>query len=349
MQTEAALWFDGRRAERRPVTLAWLDGQLVLHGGDGPPRRYPLAGLQWGPCWRDGPWALTLPDGGSLWLNCPRDTPGPVARQLMAAGALPGRVERTMRSTAAVLWVALCVIALLVWLDRQGVGMAAERLVAAMPRTVDVALGQRVFASLDQRMLAPSQAVSEARQQALHQRWQVAAAKMAPDLPCRLYFRTLKGSPNSLNAFALPDGSVVVFDALARALDDDELLAVLGHELGHVVHRHGLKGLARGVGLAVLGQLVLGDFSSWTASLASGLETLSYSRDVEREADAFIPSFLAAAGLPAGVEARMWRRFHDALTRQGSGRDTAGWLSTHPGFEERIRAADARSIDAAGL
>lgn len=348
-QTEPGLWFDGQLAERRSVTLAWQDGKLMLHDGPSPPRHYAPGDIQMGPCWLAGPWALGLPDGGTLWLEHQPGSPGPVARQLLAAQGGPGPVDRASRSLAAVLLAALCAVILLVWLDRQGVSLAAERLVAALPRSADVAIGQRAFASLDQSMLAPSRAVAPTRQRALQQRWQGAAAKVAPGLPCRLYFRTLKASPDTLNAFALPDGSVVVLDALAQALSDDEVMALLGHELGHVVHRHGLQGLARGTGLAALGQLVLGDFSSWAASLASGLEALTYSRDAEREADAFIPAFLAAAGLPADVEVRMWQRFRDALGPKGRSLDTFPWLSTHPAMAERIRAAEARSVGAAGL
>ena len=339
--TEPGLWFDGQSATRRAVTVGWVAGELELCPAAAAPRRYAPASLQPGPCWYDGPCAVALPDGGTLWLTWRPSAPGPVTQQLLAATRRPGLIEKAMRSTRVAVLAALCTTTLLAWLDQRGMGWAAENLVTAMPRSVDVALGQSVFKTMDRTVLVPSRAVPTDRQQRLQARWQAAAAVAAPGLPCRLYFRDLKASPNAFNAFALPDGSVVLLDGLTKALGDEEVLAVLGHELGHVVHRHGLKGAAKVIGLSSAAQVAIGDFSSLVAGLGSTLQVFRHSRDQEREADAFIPVFLAAAGLPPEVERTMWLKFRSELARRGAA-DRADWLSTHPSADERIQSATRR-------
>ena len=102
-----------------------------------------------------------------------------------------------------------------------------------------------------------------------------------------LYFRQSKLI--GANAFALPDGSVVVTDALLTLADDDqELLAILLHEIGHVEHRHGLRMMVQAI-------TVFGYFTLMTGDLDTVSETLAlfiplalnshYSREYEIEAD----------------------------------------------------------------
>ncbi len=141
------------------------------------------------------------------------------------------------------------------------------------------------------------------------------------------------------NAFAVPNGTIVVLDGLANTLTDDELMAVLGHELGHVVHRHSMKGVMRSLGLLSVASVVFGDFSSVLASSVATMQTLHYSRDDEREADTFGRRFAAAANLPAGTEASVWRKFQKEEKRS-AGAGIPPWLSTHPPTEERLKAAE---------
>lgn len=143
------------------------------------------------------------------------------------------------------------------------------------------------------------------------------------------------------NAFALPNGTIVVLDGLANSLSDDEVMAVLGHELGHVVHRHGMKGVMRSVGLLTVAGAVFGEFSTVLASTVASLQTFHYGRDDEREADLYGRRFAEAARLPAGTEAAMWRKLRAAEKRLGVD-GLPAWMSTHPSTEERLRAAETR-------
>ncbi len=91
------------------------------------------------------------------------------------------------------------------------------------------------------------------------------------------------------NAFALPGGIVIVTDQLMQLAEhDDEILAVLAHEIGHVKHRHVLRGLPQDSATALIIAGVTGDVSSITPLAAAAptfLMRAPHSREHEAEAD----------------------------------------------------------------
>jgi Zn-dependent protease with chaperone function len=134
------------------------------------------------------------------------------------------------------------------------------------------------------------------------------------------------------NALALPSGIVIVTDDLVTlAENDEEIEAVLAHELGHVQGRHALRQLLQSAGVAAMAAAVLGDVSS-ISSVASAVPTIIQarnSREFEIEADQAARQWLAANGIAA-------RRFDDILCRLERGNGNSGnsavkdFLSTHP-------------------
>jgi predicted Zn-dependent protease len=139
------------------------------------------------------------------------------------------------------------------------------------------------------------------------------------------------------NAFALPAGIVVMTDELVAMADNDEqIMAVLAHEIGHVRGRHALRQMIQGAGVSALALVILGDVSSITAlaSAAPVLVQAKQSRDFEREADAFARSWLDKQGIAQN-------RFDEILCRitqaAKSGGDNLTFLSTHPATNERAR------------
>lgn len=336
-----AIWFDGQTSRRREVRVR-LDGnslELLASGDAVEFRRYAATALRLGERSRTGPLAVGLPDGGSLWLATPaRD----LAAALLAASAQRQWVARATASWPAVAACLLALVALLVWFDRQGARLAAEALIGVTPRAIDEAVGRAALKTIEPRWLRPSK-LPESRRAEVARRFDEVARLAAPGINVRLQFHRTsdRGSGAGFNAFALPDGTLIVLDGLADALSDDELLAVLGHELGHVVHRHGMKAVARGVGLLTVASMVFGDFSTIAATTVGSIQTLSHSRDAEREADGYARTFATAAALPAGTLAGVWRKFRAYEKRSGGG-GLPGWLSTHPSTEERLREAGQR-------
>ena len=174
------------------------------------------------------------------------------------------------------------------------------------------------------------------------------------------------------NAFALPGGQVFVTRGmLALGLTDDELAALLGHEIAHVVHRHGTRMERRATLLNVLTQALMvgvmvgggggrnrgpavpdpygvgpqssgtGDllYGSYAASLILGeLLLRNYSREFEDEADEDGQRWAAAAGFaPDGT----FQLMNSLGTRLPESKEYGYWR-THPFFSQRVLAAQAR-------
>lgn len=148
----------------------------------------------------------------------------------------------------------------------------------------------------------------------------------------------------NLNAFALPGGTIYVHSALAEKADDDELAAVMAHEVGHVAARHAAKHLQADLGFALLAHIAeaagAAPESAQVADSIYGLLRDGYSRRDELEADRLGLRYALKAdynpeGMVTFFEKMLAEEPEDALSR------AAVWKRTHPLTSERI--AEARS------
>ncbi|RMG98043.1 MAG: hypothetical protein D6705_07080 [Deltaproteobacteria bacterium] len=170
----------------------------------------------------------------------------------------------------------------------------------------------------------------------------LARASERPELPWT--FRVLDAP--EVNAFAAPGGYVYVArDLLAYLDDDDELAAVLAHEVGHVAARHGAKQATRlAVASRAVGALRIFDPAMrHIGAVAAGsayLSLLRHSRDQEREADLLALRYLARVGRPAAAMADVLALL--VLLDDSDG--TPPWLSTHPAPLKRLGRIEALGI-----
>jgi Zn-dependent protease with chaperone function len=112
-----------------------------------------------------------------------------------------------------------------------------------------------------------------------------ALQKPDTNIPFKLHFYS---APDvGPNAFALPSGDVVLLDELVNlTTTDDQTMGVLSHELGHVAHRHTMRGIVQNGIVSFAVAAWLGDYGNTLLNLgASALFSQKYSRDFEREAD----------------------------------------------------------------
>jgi Zn-dependent protease with chaperone function len=157
----------------------------------------------------------------------------------------------------------------------------------------------------------------------------------------RLEFRQSTIGPN---AFALPGGTVVLTDELYARVDGDPavLVGVLGHELGHLRHRHGMRMLVQAGVLSAAAGALYGDFSTLFSQIPVLLGQASYSRAFEHEADVDSVRLLRADGISPAVMASFFVKL-----RQPRPGETAASappmprlpiaLASHPADAERIR------------
>lgn len=209
-----------------------------------------------------------------------------------------------------------------------------------VPPAVAESMSAQVMEFLDGRLLAPTQ-LPDRETRRLRARF--AAMKLPAEVPVghRIEFRAAPGiGPNAL---ALPSGTIVVTDELVEiAGSEEEVLAVLAHELGHVSQRHGIRQALQGSAVALLLTWFLGDVSSLAAAVPTAVLQAHYSRDMEREADDFAARMLRNNDLSPALLAGMLDRLERArlgATDTGDGPDgLSRYIATHPRTEERVRS-----------
>lgn len=154
------------------------------------------------------------------------------------------------------------------------------------------------------------------------------------DQPYAFKFHVVRDE--TLNAFALPGGTIVVHTALiAKAETPEEVAGVIGHEIAHVLQRHSLRQGIRNLGTLALLSLVFGDSTS-ALEASLGLLRLKYSRDHEREADAVGAKILHQAGLDPHNVGKVLARIAKEQTVT-----PPEILSTHPMGEGRTQQVEA--------
>lgn len=214
-----------------------------------------------------------------------------------------------------------------------GIPMVARLVADRFPVPIIARIDTETLAALDRQVFAPS-ALPRERQDVIANAFR-ALKPRGESAPHNLVFR--KSDAIGANAMALIGGTIVVTDGLvAIARDDREILGVLAHEAGHVEGRHGLRGLVQNSLISMLLALVIGDVSALAAAASSSVLEASYSRDLEREADAYAIETLRANRIPLKFLADMLRRLDSAAGTSGMP-SALRYLSTHPATDERIR------------
>jgi Zn-dependent protease with chaperone function len=236
---------------------------------------------------------------------------------------------------AAVVTFLVMVIAAFLFGIPMFAGVVADRFPASVVARVDT----ETLAALDRQLFAPS-ALPRERQDAIANAFRALKKPQGASAAYNLVFR--KSEAIGANAMALLGGTIVITDGLvALARHDREILGVLAHEAGHVAGRHGLRGLVQDSLISMLLALVIGDVSALAAAASSSVLEASYSRDLEREADAYAIEMLDANGIPLKCLADMLRRLDSAAGTSGMP-SALRYLSTHPATDERIRQLEGR-------
>ena len=236
--------------------------------------------------------------------------------------------SRWTYAVAALIAMLVVLIAGYVW----GLPAAARYVALRMPEKLAAKIGDGALEFLDSHFLTASQLDLGTQQRILVR----LRAMHSPggSLPShRVLFRS--GRQIGANALALPNGVIVVTDPLVKlAGSDEEVLAVLGHELGHLEERHALRALLQGSVVAIIVAWYAGDVSSLAVGIPALLLQTGYSRDFEREADAFGAQFMVANGLAPEHLASILEK----LEKSHTGGTAPPYLSTHPVTTERSEA-----------
>jgi Zn-dependent protease with chaperone function len=280
------------------------------------------------------PRRITFPDG-SLFETVDNDA---IDRFLAEKGrAREGTVHRLERFHPRLIAFAAATVLLGVLVYRFAMPVLVEVAVAVTPPIVPRIMSASTLQAMDETLLGESKLDEARRGRIVDGFRRVASQSARGQAGYTLNFR--EGGPLGPNAFALPDGTLIVTDELVELAGEDTeaIVGVLAHEIGHVEHEHGLRQIYRAAGITALIMLVAGDIGSGAEDVlvqGGGLLALSYSRSAEAEADRHSVELMLKAGLDPAALAR----FFQLLETKLDDRSETSILSTHPGTPERRNA-----------
>jgi len=185
-----------------------------------------------------------------------------------------------------------------------------------------------------------------AESEVLRRRLDPLLAALPGDSPLKKYrFRVHLVESSDVNAVALPGGQILVFSELVnQTASENELMMVLAHEIGHYAHRDHLRGLGRGLGVALATMLIFGEesgVSNLVRDVSMRFEA-RYSQAQEAAADAFAVDLLVASQGHAGGATD----FFDRLDEQRGAAKFVYLFASHPHPADRVKKIRQRIADA---
>ena len=248
--------------------------------------------------------------------------------------------EKFFKNRLSAFWCCLCFAFLLTGCAALGEYNPAtgRQEFIIIPTDAEVAMGKKIH-----EQIATTSGVIERGKES--ERIRVIGARLArisdqQDYAYRFYLINQK----DINAFTTPGGNVYFFKGLLGKLStDDQVAAVLAHEIGHCAARHTVKKFQASLGYSLIGSLVfsqlkMGEETKAMTRMASNtavqLAMSAYSRQDEYEADRLGVKYMSLAGynLNGMIETLQ------ILKRESQGKEPLLILSTHPYLDDRIRA-----------
>jgi predicted Zn-dependent protease len=248
--------------------------------------------------------------------------------------------SKTGFALGAFLFVFIFVLGSLFW----GIPWASNTLADVLPAKASTYIGQGTLESMDKVFFFES-LLSDEHQHDLQEKFRGLLPEDQEELQYSLVFR--QGGLIGANAFALPDGTILMTDELVElAHHDDEILSILLHEIGHIEHRHSLRQIISHSGLALLTVMFTGDAvsaGSIMLTLPNVLMQSSFSREHESEADEYSLSKMRVLGIQTDHFANIMQRLEQEYIEEEEGEEDLDfdnkWLeyfSTHPSTDDRI-------------
>ena len=209
----------------------------------------------------------------------------------------------------------------------------------------EVTLGQESFGAIRKAEKISAAAGVNARVKRVGERIAQAVGNQLPNAQWEFVVFESKEA----NAFALPGGKVGVYTGLlALAENDSELAIVMGHEIGHVIARHGAERMSEAMVIAGVGAISAAAIEDKTDLQTRNFFLLAYggvttvgrvlphSRGNESEADRMGAVYAAKAGYDPRAAISFWQKMSKQKVSAAPAAATPAWLSTHPADQKRI-------------
>lgn len=288
----------------------------------------PVAELSVSPRISTTPRFINLPEGGQF--ECPDD---PLLDQLPQESRTEGVAAwLEQRLYIAISSVAIILTVLLVGYF-VGLPAVAEHIAAKLPMETERMLGEEAFFYFEDSHWFEGSGISHEKQAEIRTGFDL----LVRDLPFKdhyeLHFRSSRFF--GPNAFALPGAIVIITDQMVETAEtNEEIFAVLAHEIGHVELRHTIRSIMQNSAIGIITATVTSDAATLSGAVV-GLPVLvaqtKYSRKFESEADQFAFQLLRQNGYSPEAFADLMEKL--------SKKERFAWISSHPVTSERIEQA----------
>lgn len=333
MITIDGYYFDGRKPISVPAKIVFEDNEATLIVADVVSKIYITRHLKISPRIGTTNRFITLPNGAQLMCidqdfldSLPQESPteGPVAW-----------LEKRWGVALACVAIILCTLLVAYFF---ALPVAAERIAARVPMKAEQSLGREALIWLDKKeWFKPTNIEFDKRKNITGD-----FDRLRSDLPFKEYYHLEFRSSKLFgpNALALPGGTIVITDDMVKtAQTNEEIMAVLAHEIGHVELRHSMRSILQNSAVAAASVAVTSDAASLSAAVA-GLPALlaqtKYSREFETAADEFAFKLLKQKGYSPMAFSSIMERLAD---KDDDKRGAFAYISTHPVTKQRVQRA----------
>jgi predicted Zn-dependent protease len=233
----------------------------------------------------------------------------------------------------------ILLIVAVTWFFQYGIPALSQRAVALIPPELERTVAQHSMEMLDRVAFSDSELDADT-QHRISTEFNNLLRAQGYKQHIVLLFRN--GNRIGPNAFALPGGFIVITDQLVKLADDPrEIMAVLGHELGHIVNKHGMRRIVENSAITLVMFTLTNDANTVMQAAAAFpvmLINSKYSREYETQADRYGIDFLQRAGISPEYYATILRKLQKATHETNA----PSFLSSHPATEERIKLVEGR-------
>jgi Zn-dependent protease with chaperone function len=334
MNATPANYFDGRTTHPHLVTLSREAGDWLITG-DGIQLRLPADQACLPPAVGESTRYLRLPEGARCEISDLTTFAQLEPSEKTKLSRIDQIVIRLEANERLVAVATLVFVAALVATFYFSLPRLAARIAKAIPMAVEQRISRHALDVLDNSWFGYSSLSWERQQELLTSFNSLLTATGYNGKPLKLKFRRMVA--DGANAFALPDGTLIITDGLVNlAQDDDEIMAVLAHEIGHCENHHAVRMLLQDSAAFVFAVSLLGDTSAVTniaGTLPLMLTSRKYSRDFETEADLYALRAMQRAEIPI-------HRFIDIMERMETTQKHGAplrYISTHPPTADRLK------------
>ena len=243
--------------------------------------------------------------------------------------------SRLRKTATLIIFSLLLLIALGVSLLKWGIPIAAKAVAYQLPENTLQHIGSQAQAYV-MAQTKPTQ-LPKGQQAQIQIQY---LTKIASAHPATLIFR--HGQQFGANALALPNNSIIVTDELVELThSDQEILAILAHEQGHLIQRHSLQQALSNLGLNIVYIALTGNNSDLSSAIPVEVLGANYSRKFEQEADSYALELMQQHQIEVSHFANFLQRLSDradeAQKDDPQPINNVDILASHPATQKRIQ------------